>query len=249
MSTVTTTTTTVTETPKAKITRTKTYEQPCWTCKFATGRTEPHSKSPNKNGLFTCPWATQQQPVPGWTATQTQLKVSPMVVVPSYNIESCPYHTPDLGGIIEAMPLERVAKLLHLSLSFVKRRITASKHVLYQYAQALNKIKEKRGKDYKPTPEEAYKLKIAVINDIIDQTSWEIEDSADENEAAAGTLTDTTITTGTTREKEIKDAKYLLKGCQEILKAYQIQRKRALKRAQQQREQQEQQERAQQQAQ
>ena len=207
----------ITPDANAQVTRVKTHDQPCWTCQFATGCTKPHKKSPNDNGLYTCPWATQHKPVPGWTAKSTQLKVSPTIITPSYDIMECPYYTPDLSGIIEAMPLSKVAKLLRLTENFVKRRITASRYVLYQYAKAFDKLKEEKrdkitGATNKPTPQETYALKIRILKDTIEMINWELSESEEGTEDC------------------IKDERRMLKGCQDILRTYELQYKREQKR-------------------
>lgn len=53
----------------------KQFMQPCWFCKKSI------------NG---CTWSKKGQPVDGWVAEQTSLKLSTSQTVPSYRILQCP---------------------------------------------------------------------------------------------------------------------------------------------------------------
>ena len=87
-------------TPITKKRNTPIKETLCWTCEFSTGLTQPHPASQRKNHMFQCPWASAHEPVPGWTATPNNLKVSPTETTLSYCVEKCPYYTPDLEARI-----------------------------------------------------------------------------------------------------------------------------------------------------
>lgn len=69
----------------------KRSEQPCWTCYYGGGRTDPVTH-------FKCPWADKDlhAPVEGWTATKVPYYVkttnAPMRIDVSYEIHDCPHY-------------------------------------------------------------------------------------------------------------------------------------------------------------
>lgn len=202
----TTTDTTITTTSKQK-------ETLCWTCKFCTGCTRPNPRaagaSPDiamggvttdnhtaaaattaattESKFFTCPWAHDGKPVPGWTATKTDLKVSPDNITTSYMVEKCPYYIPDLEAQILSLSMNELAKHLELSEAFVRKHIKLSRQILYTYTIRYPKeVKIRRGrtgKDHLST-QARYKLRKSIVREILlcaqDEVTETTGDSSDE---------------------------------------------------------------------
>lgn len=142
----------------------------CWTCEFCTGVTRPNPNPNDTNKFFVCPWASRCQPVPGWKAKKTELKVVPNHTTTSYLVESCPYYVADLEAKIAAMDYEQIARRLETSISFVRRHLKLSRQVLYIYTNKYNKMAKihfhKTGEKYLPA-KDRYDLKKDIIKDIL----------------------------------------------------------------------------------
>lgn len=149
----------------------------CWTCKHCTGATLPTTNhqsaasgvtiTPNGGTLFQCPWATHGQPVEGWTAEPTKLKIKPDEVIDSYEVKSCPFYAADLEAQIDAMAPEEIAKMLCIPLSFVKKAHSKiCKQVLYTYIQRYNKAK-RLSKTGTLTRKEAYLLRTQIVRELL----------------------------------------------------------------------------------
>lgn len=181
----------------------KQKETLCWTCKFCTGCTRPNpraaSASPDATTgattvvhtaepkFFTCPWAHDGKPVPGWTATKTDLKVSPDNITTSYMVEKCPYYIPDLEAQILSLNMRELAKHLELSESFVRKHIKLSRQILYtytiRYPKEVKIRKGRTGKDHL-SMQARYKLRKNIVKEILsyaqDEVTELVGDSSDE---------------------------------------------------------------------
>lgn len=155
----------------------------CWTCKYCTGATLPHPKSTSPNGLYRCPWVTEQQPVPGWTATPQKLKIKPDETIDSYCIHECPYYLPDLEAQINALPIQEIARRLEISTTFVADHKKICKQILYTYTKEYercvkeikqyilntgNKTPEGANKKGKPNAQKRYELKTNIVKELLD---------------------------------------------------------------------------------
>ena len=200
------TTTNTTTTSKQK-------ETLCWTCKFCTGCTRPNPRAAGASPdttmgvttvdhtaavatattpvaepkFFTCPWAHDGKPVPGWTATKTDLKISPDNITTSYMVEKCPYYIPDLEAQILSLDMSELAKRLELSEAFVRKHIKLSRQILYTYTIRYPKeVKIKKGRTGKDhlSMQARYKLRRSIVKEILacaqDEVTETTGDSSDE---------------------------------------------------------------------
>lgn len=157
----------------------------CWTCKFCTGVTLPnpnHKDNNDKNKFFICPWVTQYQPVPGWTATATKLKVDPKQTVDSYCVHECPYYVADLEAKIAAMTPKEIAIRLEISSAFVEKHLKLSRQILYIYTNQYNKKMKARfvkAKEKKLSAKERYEMKKMIILETLINAQEELEDAAE----------------------------------------------------------------------
>lgn len=162
--------------------RGKTPDTLCWTCKFCTGATLPNPRAegynaanttgeqPKEPPYFTCPWAHNHKPVAGWTATKTDLKISPKLTTTSYIVEKCPYYKADLEAQINALTADQISKRLEVSVTFVKEHRKISKQLLYTYTKEYNHLVKQH---YASTGEKVlpakvrYKLKMSIAEDML----------------------------------------------------------------------------------
>lgn len=155
----------------------------CWTCKFCTGATLRNPNQKDKNKFFTCPWATQHQPVPGWSATETKLKVAPKQIIDSYFVHECPYYVPDLEAKIAAMTTKQIAARLEISSAFVEKHLKLSRQVLYIYTKQYNKKAKaffaETGKKSLPA-KTRYEMKRDIVIDMLISAKDELEETAGE---------------------------------------------------------------------
>lgn len=198
----------------------------CWTCKFCTGATLQNPNPKDNNKFFTCPWATQYQPVPGWSATQTKLKVAPTQTVDSYCVHECPYYAPDLEAKIAAMTTKQIAAKLEISSAFVEKHLKLSRRVLYIYTNQYNKKAKaffaETGKKGLPA-KTRYEMKRDIVIDMWVNAKDELEDAAQEaNDSSDDIRYNTAL-------------KQIIPGCQGMLRQfkrnYKIRKKAAIARA------------------
>ena len=209
--------------------KTKLPETLCWTCKFCTGCTRPNPRAAgataaattgNNNKkepqFFTCPWAHDHHPVPGWTAIRTGLKVTPTQLTTSYIVEKCPYYEPDLEAKIMAMDASEIALRLEISTGFVKEHLKLSRQVLYVYTKRYNKLARQHaartGED-KPPLADRYKLKREIINDMLEATKDELDDILNASEDGTIAITDSSDDRRYNRELEQTE-----RDCVELLR-------------------------------
>ena len=158
----------------------------CWTCKFCTRVTLPnpnYKNNNNENKFFICPWVTQYKPVPGWSATETKLKVAPKQTIDSYLVHECPYYVADLEAKIAAMTPKEIAAKLEVSSAFVEKHLKLSRQILYIYTNQYNKKAKtffaetgKKGLSAKTR----YEMKRDIVIDMLISAQEELEDSVGE---------------------------------------------------------------------
>lgn len=155
----------------------------CWTCKFCTGATLPNPNPKDKNKFFLCPWVTQYKPVPGWSATETKLKVAPKKTIDSYLVHECPYYIADLKAKIAAMTTKQIAARLEISSAFVEKHLKLSHQILYIYTNQYNKkaktLFAETGKK-SLSAKTRYEMKRDIIIDMLISAQEELEDAAGE---------------------------------------------------------------------
>lgn len=228
----------------------------CWTCKYCTGATLPTTNhnsqttktttnhqsaasgvtiTPNGATLFQCPWATRGEPVEGWTAQPTKLKIKPTEVIDSYEVKSCPFYAPDLEAQIDAMAPEEIAKILCIPLSFVKKAHSKiCKQVLYTYIQRYNKAK-KLSKTGTLTRKEAYLLRTQIVKELLMYAQEDVDLIENETnspiEEQNGTASDTKTSidiyelyelsrsenSSSDDERYLTQAKQTIEDCKEML--------------------------------
>ena len=202
----------------------------CWNCKHCTGATSPnplYKQEPTAPKFFTCPWATEGKPVPGWTAEKTDLKVSPEVTTESYLVEACPYFEPDLGAKIAAMSNEEIAKRLEVSTRFVSKHLKLTRQVLYTYVKRYNskvhEYKERTGEKILPM-EMRYEMKTGIVQDILETAEDEIREYEEELVAGTGDSSSDDV-------KYVRSLKQMIPDCKEMLTQMKNSYKRRVKAA------------------